>query len=228
MSGDTATRQFGTGPLSRVAATVYTLMVTEVLLLAASVPGLAPLLLLDRDASNIPLAAGCLIPAGPALSAALFALRQARPDLADLHPAAAFWRGYKLNATGSLRIYLPWLAVLTMITMSLAHRHAAAVPAWWAVLLVLIAVAATLWVANALVITSLFAFRGRDVARLAAWFLGRTPLVTLGNLGLAVLAAVVTAFATEAVTVLLAAAFALFLLRTCQVMIDQVERDFTR
>ena len=61
-----------------------------------------------------------------------------------------------------------------------------------------IAVAATLWLVNALVITSLFAFRTVDVARLAAYFLGRTPLVTLGNAGVLIAGALVTAYGTEA------------------------------
>ena len=87
--------------------------------------------------------------------------------------------------------------------MTLAHRHAAGVPGWWLALLVVIAVAATLWLVNALVITSLFAFRTVDVARLAAYFLGRTPLVTLGNAGVLLGAALVTAYGTEAMTALL-------------------------
>jgi len=227
MSENAASREFGTGPLARAAALVYTLLVTDVLLLVTAAPGLVPLLLLDRAASNLPLDAACLVPAGPAVSAALFALRSRRADLADLHPAAAFWRGYRLNAAGALRVFVPWLAVLTMIAMALAHRHAAAVPGWWQVLLVVIAVAATLWLANAMVITSLFAFRAVDVARLAAYFLGRTPLVTLGNAGVLIGAALVTAFATEPVTALLASAFGLILLNNCQTMIEAVRQDFT-
>ena len=65
---------FGEGPLSRAAALVYTLIVVELLLLATTLPGLVPLVLLARDVSNAPLAALCLLPLGPALSAALYAL----------------------------------------------------------------------------------------------------------------------------------------------------------
>lgn len=227
MSENAASRAFGTGPFARASALVYTLLVTEFLLLVTAAPGLVPLLLLDRDASNLPLDAACLVPAGPAVAAALFALHRRRADLADLHPAAAFWRGYRLNAAGALRVYVPWLAMLTMVAMALARRRAVDLPGWWQVLLVLIAVAATLWLTNAVVITSLFAFRTVDVARLAAYFLGRTPLVTLGNAGLLIAAAIVTAFATEAVTALLASAFGLVLLNNCRAMIDQVREKFT-
>jgi hypothetical protein len=131
------------------------------------------------------------------------------------------------GSVSALRVYLPWLALATMVAMTVAHRNAAAIPAWWLVLLVIIAVVTALWLTNALVITSLFAFRAIDVARLAAYFLARTLRVTIGNLGLLILAAVVTAFATEATMALLASAFCLLLLNNSQTMIGQVREDFT-
>jgi hypothetical protein len=227
MSSGTAARGFGTGPLARAAALVYTLLVVEFLLLVTIAPGLAALMLLDRDASNLPLAAACAVPAGPALSAALYALHHRRLDLADLHPAAAFWRGYRLNARSALRVFVPWLGLLTVVAMTLAHRGAAGIPGWWQVLLVIIAVAATLWMANALVITSLFTFRAVDVARLAGYFLGRTPMATLGNACLLILAAGLTLAATEAALTLLASVFALAALHNCRTMVEVVRRDFT-
>lgn len=227
MSEKAASRDFGTGPLARVSALVYTLMVTEGLFLLTAAPGLVLVLLLDRDASNLPLDALCLVPAGPAASAALFALHKRQSDLADLSPAAAFWRGYRLNAAGALKVFVPWLVVATMLGMTLAHRHAASLPGWWVVLLVVIAVAATLWLVNALVITSLFAFRTVDVARLATWFLGRTPMVTIGNAGVLLAAALVTAYGTEALAALLVSAFGLLLLGSSAKMIERVRKDFT-
>lgn len=226
MSERAASRDFGTGPLARVSALVYTLLVTEGLFLLTAAPGLVLLLLLDRDASNLPLDALCLLPVGLAASAVLFALHRRQSDLADLSPAAAFWRGYRLNAMGVLRVFVPWLAGLTMVAMTLAHRTDG-VPGWWRVLLVVIAIAATLWLVNALVITSLFAFRTVDVARLAGYFLGRTPLVTIGNAGVLVAAAILTAYGTEALTALLCTAFSLIVLYNSRVMIEQVRTEFT-
>lgn len=220
-------RQWGTGPLSRAAALVYTLLVVELLLLATTLPGLVPLLLLDRDASNLLLAAVGLLPVGPAVSAALYALHHRSRDLADLHPAGAFWRGYRLNVRGVLRLWVPWLAWMTILAVNLAYFSAAGVPAWWAVLLVLVAAAATLWMANALVITSLFAFRARDVARLGVYYLTRTWGVALGNAGLLVAAAGVTVLSSEAVLALLGSVLAAALLRTCRPMIVDVQEAFT-
>jgi hypothetical protein len=105
-----AVRQFGEGPLSRAVAWVYTLLIVEALFVLTTVAGLIPLMLLDRDASNGPLAAACALPLGPALSAALYAVARRRLDLTDLKPATAFWRGYRLNVGGVLRMWCPWLS----------------------------------------------------------------------------------------------------------------------
>ena len=225
--GGAADRLFGEGPLARLTAPIYTFLITDLLLLLATLPALVPLVALDRDASNAPLAVACALPVGPALSAAFYALRRRGRDFTDLHPAATFWRGYRMNFGGVLRVWVPWLAGMALIAESLSHAEAASVPGWWRVVLVVVAVVATLWMLNALMITSLFAFRPIDVARLAAYFLGRTRLVTVGNLGVLIAAALVVVTSSEAVLALVAVLFAALLLRTCAPMIDQVERDFT-
>ncbi|GAA4697417.1 YesL family protein [Phytohabitans rumicis] len=222
-----ARRQFGSGPLSRVAALVYTLMVVQVLLLASALPGLVPVLFLEQDASNAPLVALCALPLGPAVSAALYALRHRSRDITELYPARAFWRGYRANLRGVLLVWVPWLAWMTILGINLGNFAGAGVPGWWAALLGAVAVLAALWLANALVITSLFAFRAVDVARLAVYFLAATPGVTLGNAGLLLIAAGVTAYASEGVLALLGAAFLVVLLRNAGPMITRVEKEFT-
>jgi uncharacterized membrane protein YesL len=206
---------------------IYTLLVVELLLLIGIVPGLAVLVLLDRNASNLPLAAACALPLGPALSAAVFALRHRRRDLIDLRPAAAFVRGYRLNFAAILHVWVPFLAWMTVIAVSLAHFAATGLPEWWAVLLVVVGAASLLVTANALVISSLFTFRLIDVVRLSAAFLTRTPGVTLGNLCLLVAATAVTATLSEAVLALLGSVFAALLLLNANPMIREIERDYT-
>ena len=228
MNHDSVTsRQFGEGPLARVTAPVYSFLILDLLLLATTWPTLIGLVVLDRDASNAPLAVACALPVGPALSAALYALRHRGRDLTELRPAAAFWRGYRMNAGGVLRLWVPWLAGMALIAENLSHARAAAIPGWWRTVLVVVAVAATLWMINALMITSLFAFRPIDVARLAAYFLGRTRGVTLGNLGVLIAGAAVVGIFSEAVLALFAVLFAAALLRVCSPMTDQVAKDFT-
>jgi hypothetical protein len=222
-----AWRQFGDGPLSRVAALVYTLLVVEALLVLTTLPGLVGLVLLARDVSNLPLAAVCAIPLGPAAAAALYALRHQRPDLTDLRPAALFWQGWRVNLGPVLRVWLPLLLWLTVVAVNLAHRSAVDLPGWWAVLLVAVAGAAVLVGTNTLVITSAFTFRTRDVARLAVYFLVRAPGVTFGHACLLALAAGVTAVASEAVLALLGAVFVGALAWTSGPMIDTIRKEFT-
>jgi hypothetical protein len=227
MSDVPARRHFGDGPLSHAAALVYTLLAVELLLLVSTAPGLVALLLLDRDASNLPLAAACAVPLGPAVSAALYALHHQRLDLTDLHPARVFWRGYRTNLVDTLRIWLPLLLWLTIIAVNLAHLPAAGLSRWWAVPLALVGVGAVLVGVNALVITSLFRFRVRDVLRLARYFLARTPAVTLGNAGLLAAAAGLTLFASEAVVAALGAVLVLAVLHGSRPMIAAIRKDFT-
>ncbi|MEU8663067.1 hypothetical protein [Actinoplanes philippinensis] len=208
--------RFGTGLLSQAAAMIYTLLVVEVLVLVTAGPGVALLALLDRDASNLPLAALCLLPAGPALSAAIYALHRRRLDLTDLHPGAAFFRGYRLNAAGALQVWGPWLL---LISLNLADPGAAQ----WIVIAV-----ATVWMLNALVITSLFVFRLRDVARLSAYLLIRSFGVTAGNACLIVVALAGVWLWSEAVLALAASLLVLALLSNARPLIAVVRKEFVQ
>ena len=201
-------------------------MVVNVWTLIAALPGLVPLALLRRDASNLPLVALCVVPLGPALSAAVYAIRHRSTDLTDLAPAVAFRRGYRANVRGVLAVWLPALLWLTVLAVSLANFAATGLPGWWAALLVAVAVVVTLWAVNALVITSLFAFRARDVARLSAYFLVRTPGVTLGHAGLVVVAGVAV-LVSEILLGLLASMFVLWLVRTSEPMLARIRAEFT-
>jgi hypothetical protein len=225
MSG--AADDFGTGPLSRAAALLHTLLTVEALLLTASAPGLAALLLLGPDPADLPLAALCLLPLGPAVSAALYALHRRSRDLTDLHPARTYAHGWRLNALPALKLWTPLLAWLTVIAFTLTHFDATGLPRWWALLLGCIGVTSLLWGAHALVLTSLFTFRARDTARLAAYFLLRHGRATLAAASLLTLAAGLAALLTEAVPALLAAPLLLSLLHAGRPVIAETQEDFT-
>jgi hypothetical protein len=203
-------------------------LTAELLFLVSAVPGLAVLVLLDRDAASLPLIAACALPLGPALSAVLYTLHHHTGDLTDLHPARAFRRGYRANLRGVLSIWAPILAWLTILAVNAAYLRPAGLPGWWLVPLALVAVAATLWGVNALVITSLFAFRVRDVARLAAYYLTRTPSVPAGALALLAVAVCATALWSEAVLMLLVPVLVLGLLRISRPMVADLRAEFTR
>lgn len=221
------TVSFGAGPLSRAAALVHTLLTVEALLLAAASPGLAGLLLLGPDPANLPLAAVCLLPLGPALSAAVYALHHRSADLTELHPARTYWRGWRLNTVPALKLWVPLLGWLTVIAFTLTHFAATGLPGWWALLLAAIGVASLLWGAHALVLTSLFVFRARDTARLAAHFLLTHGRATLGAASLLVLTGALTALLTEAAPALLAAPLLLSLLHSSRPVIAETQEEFT-
>ncbi|MFJ6738218.1 hypothetical protein ACIQOU_04795 [Streptomyces sp. NPDC091279] len=220
-------RTFGDGPLSRAAALVHTLLTVEALLLFASSPGIVGLFLLGADASNLPLVALCLLPVGPALSAGLYALEHRGRDLADLHPARTFWRGWRLNAVAVLEIWVPLSVWLTVVAFTLTHFALTGLPGWWALLLAGIGAGSLLWGAHALVLASLFTFRARDTARLAAYFLLRHGRATLAAGSLLALAAGLTVLLTEALPALLAAPLLLSLLHSSRPVITETAKDFT-
>ncbi|GHD03220.1 hypothetical protein GCM10010313_17860 [Streptomyces violarus] len=221
------TSDFGTGALSRASALIHTVLTVEALLLLTASPGLAGLLLLGPDPANLPLAALCLLPLGPALSAALYALHHRSRDLTELHPARAYVRGWRLNAVPALKLWTPLLAWLTIIAFTLTHFSATGLPGWWAVLLAVIGAASLLWGAHALVLTSLFAFRAQDTARLAAYFLFRHGRATLAAASLLLLTAALTALLTEALPALLAAPLLLSLLHGSRTVITETQEEFT-
>jgi uncharacterized membrane protein YesL len=221
----TARRTFGEGPLSRATALLYTLLVVEGLLVVTTLPTLVAVTLLERDASNVPLAALSALPLAPAVAAALTALRAER-DVLDLHPATAFWHGYRRDVAQVLALWVPALAVLTVIGINLTHLDAGGVPPAWAIPLWAIGLATTLWTANAITISSQFAFRTRDVARLAVFFLFTTPGVTLGTAGVLALSAIVVTLTSEAVLLLAGSIVAGLLLVVTRPMAARVERDF--
>ncbi|MDG4798100.1 YesL family protein [Micromonospora sp. WMMD1082] len=223
-----ARREFGAGPLSRIAALVYTLLVVELLLLVCAAPSLVALFALERHVSNLPLVAACTVPLGPALSAALYALYQQRLDLTELHPWRLFWRGYRANLAGSLLVWVPTLLWLTIIAVNLANLSAAGLSGWWAAPLVLVGAGVSVIGVNALVITSLFTFRLRDVVRLAAYFVLRTPVVALGVALLLVAATLLTHATSEAALAALGSVLALALVRGGEPMIAIIREEFTR
>ncbi|MFE7935981.1 hypothetical protein ACFU46_01140 [Streptomyces griseoincarnatus] len=218
---------FGTGPLSRAAALIHTLVTVEALLLLTAAPGLAGLFLLAPEPANLPLAALCLLPLGPSAVAALYALHHRSGDLTELRPARAFLRGWRLGAGPALKLWAPLLAWLTVIAFTLTHFPATGLPGWWASLLAVTGVGSLLWGAHALVLTALFAFRARDTARLAAYFLAKRPRTTLGALSMLILTAAGTALLTEALPALLSAPLLLSLLHAGRPVIEETREHFT-
>lgn len=206
-------REPGDSPLARVSSVIYWLVALTLLVALAIAPGYLPLMVLERDLSNLPLVAACLVPVGPAYCAAVYALRR-RADEDDLRPARAFLRGYRLNVLDALRVWVPALLVLTVLAVNALHVELAAVPAGFELVMLVLGAVVLVWAVHALTIVALLSFRTRDVVRLAAYYLLAKPLVSLGVLSYLVLAAGVVHVASDWVLVLLGSVLALALLHT--------------
>ncbi|AEG43258.1 DUF624 domain-containing protein [Isoptericola variabilis] len=215
----------GEGPLGRITGTVYWFLIVGLLLVLSSLPSMVLLVLLDRASSNALLVPLCLVPAGPALSAALYALRD-RGRAESLTPGRSFWKGYRLNALDVLRLWTPAMLVLGVIAFSVVNIGQVGVPRAYAVVLLVIGAGILLWALQALTIVSFYTFRARDVARLAIYYLVRLPLVTLGVLSLLVVAAAVVWLTSEGVLALFSVIWVWFLLNNARPLLRDVEQRF--
>jgi uncharacterized membrane protein YesL len=181
--------EVGRGFLAEGSALVYRCLVLHLFCMLAVAPGLVVLVLVTPDVSNAPLLGLALVPVAPALSASLFAWdHSSRED--DLQPGRHFWAGYRANAGPVLVWWLPVVAVLTVLMVDLSHLGALASGRLLTVLSVTTVAAAAVVVvaaAYALVITSLFRVRTRDLVRLLPYYLRRP------GLGVAALALVFSA-----------------------------------
>ena len=217
--------EIGTGPLARWSAVVYWFLVVEGMLVLTSAPGLVLLLLLDRDVSNLPLVALACVPFAPSVAAAVFAWRVFARDR-DLSPARHFWRGYRLDVLDVLRWWVPTVGVLGIIAVNVTHLGAAGIPPLLGVVLGAVALLVVLWSGHALVLSALFSFRTRDIARLGAYFIAGKPLVTLGFVSILVLT-VALAYVSDWLVVLLAAPLTYFYARTAAPVVAAAEAQFT-
>ncbi len=219
-------REFGDGPLSRWAGTIYWFAAVGMCLAVTLAPSAAVVLFLDRHVSNIPLYALAAAPVGPALAAGLFAWRARERDPYPV-PTRHFWRGYAMNAREVLAVWVPAVALIGVLAFNAAHLDAVAVPPGTRWVIIAFAVLAMLWAANLLVITASFSFRWRDSLRLAVYFLAAQPLVTLGTLSVLVLGFGLVYFVSDW-ALLLAGPFLSFLHhRAAAAMVRDLETTFT-
>ena len=170
-------------PLYRWTDRVYRLMVLTTCFLLTAWPGLVALLLLTPTISNAVLYAVAALPAGPGIAAALYAARKL-VDGDDGSTWSAFWRGYGQNWRDALKVWAPVVVVATIVAVDLAWL-ASQQSAWTAMastMVPLLAVLASPFVMNALVLVSWFSFRTRDAARLSGYYTFMKPLATLGLL----------------------------------------------
>ena len=218
--------EIGTGPLPRWSAVVYWFLVVEGMLLLTSAPGLVLLRLLDRDVSNVPLVALACVPFGPSVGGGALRVAGVRPRPRPVPGAALLARlpprrPRRACAGGSRRS-----RVLGVVAVNLTHLGATGLPPALGVALGAVALLVVLWSGHALVLSALFSFRTRDVARLGAYFVAGKPLVTLGFVSVLVLTGAL-AYASDWLLVLLAAPLTYLYARTAAPVVAAAEAQFT-
>lgn len=171
--------------LTGVTEWVYWLVTIDVLLVVACSPTILAWTLLTAEPSSVLLLVVATLPVVPAVSAALYAWRRRSED-PDLVPASRFLRGYRLNLLDSLKVGVPAVLVLGILSANVTFGAQLGTASFNAAFLVLGALVLVVLV-RALTIVSNFSFRLVDVLRLSVFTLLTKPLSTLALLSLGVL-----------------------------------------
>lgn len=178
-------QEFGSGALFRVAGAVYGVMAGDALLALSNIlVVLSPLLVSLAGASGGWMVLLAAVPLGPSLAAAAYSSNRLIAGH-DSGVARDYLRGLRMNAREALLVWLPFLALLAVISFNLANLRpgSPSEPVLRIALLVLgLLVCAT--AVNALLLVSRFSFRARDIFRLALYCLGAQKRVSLGNAGI--------------------------------------------
>lgn len=218
----------GAGRLSLAAAVVYRWIVLAGFLVLLGAPTVLAWIMLGLTEGASPmLYVAALLPAAPALSAALYAQR-AWGQEPDLRPARPLWRGLARNLRDVLAWWVPVLAAAAVLAVNAIAAPAVPGGAVLRSIAVVLLVVLMLWSGHLLVVTSYFSFRTRDAMRIAAVELFAGWRTTLGFASLAFVAASVVALTSEAVLLLCAWAFALVLRTITRPVEADVTERFTR
>lgn len=211
-------------PTPDTTPTTVRLLVVGVLFALAVSPSVLLAALRGPGAAGTAFVALALVFVGPAFSAAAFALGDRAQD-EGLGPVAAFARGYRINAVDALVLWVPSMAVLAGLAL-LTVSAAGTGPAWATGVAIGVAVLLLLWLVQATVIASFFAFRARDTARLGLYFLGRLPRSTLLVLVAIVLAGAVGWLMSPAVLALFGVLWVAAVLRVDRPVLAETRQRF--
>lgn len=213
------------GYLAGAADAIHRHICLGLFLAVLGAPGLVVFVLLVPSASNSVLYAAALLPLAPALAAGLHAVRSWRQG-SDLAPFALLLQGMRLNTVDVLRWWAPALAIGAALAFNVAGGAAAVGAGMRGVSLVLLGLLGLLC-GHALLVTSAFKFRTRDVLAIAAHLLVNQWRTTAMLVSLLVVAAAVVHLSSEAFLVVSAWVFTSVLELTSRPLINSVKKRFT-
>lgn len=219
--------EFGGGALSRATNTVYWMLSVSLLLVLANLPLALAAVFLVPVPSNLPLLALAAVPLGPSLAAACFCVSRSLSGK-ESTPVAFFLRGYRNSLRDVLALWSALMALLAVVGLDLlwlaGDASASGFQGLMRPLVLGVGIAGLLWGANLVLIGSAFSFRRRDLARLAAYALVRSPLTTLGNALLLLVAGVLVGSGLEAAVPFLSSFFILAALAYARPMLEHIRR----
>ncbi|GAA1989936.1 hypothetical protein GCM10009718_29530 [Isoptericola halotolerans] len=218
--------EHGSGPLSQIAGAVFRYTVLGLCLVVTCAPTLVVIVLLGQGSSTVPFQVLALLPVAPALSAGLWAVRGWQQD-ADASAFLLFVRGCRRNVGDVLRWWVPTLAVGGVLGANVALADVVPGAELVRGLSIVVAVLLPLWSGQMLIVTTFFAFRTRDAARIAAAELFSSWRVTLAHVSLLVVAVGVVRLGTEALLLFCAWAFVALLEVSSRPTVRDVRVRFT-
>ena len=218
--------EYGAGPLFKAAATIAGVMTGSALLVRANIRLLSALL--AGPAAGIWLVPLALLPAGPALVACMYAFNRLLTGY-DSGVYGDFVRSYRLNFAPALKVWAPYLVILTVIGVNLAGLPASITPAAPALRLALLVLALLVLTAavHALLLLSRFSFRTRDLYRLSLYSFSARKRAALGNAGILFVTATLLLATTAYLLPVIAGAVVFLVCLNSRPLLRLVEEKFT-
>lgn len=206
------------GPLSRFTTAVYGLLAIAVCFVAACAPYVAAVLLLPNPI--------VLAVAGSTIGPAWIATLGTSSDYLrsrDLEPVRRFVHHWRQGAAQAFLFWTPFWVLLLVLgaDLGVAGSGIATVGLW------VLGAIALLWGSTALVLVAHFAFRLRDVLRLAVWGLVRSPRWLVADAAILVVVGALVLTGGELLAGLLAAPVALLTELNARPMVAKVRAAFT-
>jgi hypothetical protein len=217
--------EVGDGPFGRAVTAFAWGAGLTALLAVADLPLVVLALLLRPDPSLAWLVALAGVPAGPALSAGLYAVRERYVD-PDVPVARAFGRGYRLGWRDASAVWVPVCVLGWAVALVGAGGREAGVPALASGLAPGVGVLLVVLALHALALRTFFHVTLTDAAQAAAYYLVARWRTSLGALLLVVAAVAVATLASDLLLALLAGVWVWLWYRTASPMLRDAAARF--
>ena len=213
-------------PMLRAAERIHQLAAWGLGFVLVSLPFWLSLVALIPDASNAPLFAVCALPLAPAFAAVLYSVSHLDTDEA---PSRVFLRGLRQGWRQALALWLPVVAAAAVVLVDAgAPARVRGAGLGWLLAVGLVALVAVPWVWLSQIIAAQFAFRTRDVARLALYYTVSRPLVSLALVAVTAAELVLVAWTFDWVPAALASPVALLAVGLARPALVHLRAHFLR